>query len=455
MHEFEKHASSRVGAAMEQLTLRVVNRNKSGGKRRIAEKILHSMKCCRFPGQNIMKINELGAGLDDLPTDRVEMAMSAVRASTRHSSFGFSQIVAEAMDAEASKTDEGRKQRLARARWHWAHDMVRCALKYLADQEEEGDGKGELVIEGRKSLQEKLETEKLGEVIKHDTASLGEVFQMAINFSRASYTVMFEERSLRAEAFEVLMDSLHAQEEALSNVLKDVRQHRVKATDNHGHLDEQNRKLEHQQLTGMLKSLEAGWQHIKNSMGKASLGDPLHLALNLFRIDCTTWLQASWHLMKRDTETILAYILTQDHILDELDILSSFQGVDHAMEKLLKDAKKNGLLDLARAPHDEGMLFAFEHILFARLILRIQNHLIQEYAGQGMLTHHDSIHLQQHIMKPADFAIRSWCPSCEQLKRLGTPEERLGQYRDSGIRRFLWKVVAVAGGQTEELGDGH
>merc|ERR1712232_271532 len=105
------------------------------------------------------------------------------------------------------------------------------------------------------------------------------------------------------------------------------------------------------------------WAHVRSTLGKP-VSTLFWLSCRIFHAE--KWLEACWRLIKRDLEIGLAYVITQEHLLQELELLDNFsEEVKDPMMSTNRVAKREALLGLVREPYDSGIFVLFEHILLA------------------------------------------------------------------------------------------
>lgn len=255
------------------------------------------------------------------------------------------------------------------------------------------------------------------------------------------------------------MDSLNIQEEAISTEVNTRRPRRPKkealqksnveprqmdiAEDDSDHLedyDDEPKKLDTEELKHVEKlgnCFAEAWGYVRGTLGRP-VSTVFWLASKISRVD--HWLEASWCLLKRDVEIVIAYVMTQEHLSQDLEILADFkEEVMVPMMRTTQSAKKEALLSLAKEPYDTGMFLLFEHILLARLIVRAQSHLLEHLAHDGILMAEDAEHLAKHVLRPAETKLSKYTPSLEQLQMAGS--SKVGDYRSNCLKTVLMRFI--------------
>jgi len=345
------------------------------------------------------------------------------------SSSGASEVeVEEPIIEPTSPPDPQMVKRRARGRWKWAFMKMRMAIaimratrkKRFQDEEDVGP-----IIDktstGRGSI---AYTRAMERQVRDDEASMVEIHQTVINAAKATLKSMIEARSLTADSYSILYQGLNVQEEHISDVV-DGSQRLSSIADESDHLE----LLSH--------CFSAAWGSIRATIFRPRTFI-FWLASKLVRVD--NWLEACWCLHKRDIEVVAAFIFTQDHLMEDLEILEDFEDeVIKPMKQVAQQAKKEALRGFVHRPHDCGMFILFEHILLARLIMRTQFHLLEHLAHDGILAAEDVEHLVKHVLSPTEYAVTKYVPSIEQLRKLGSP--KVADYNANYLKSFLMKFI--------------
>mmetsp|Transcript_69515 Transcript_69515/g.215048 ORF Transcript_69515/g.215048 Transcript_69515/m.215048 type:complete len:142 (+) Transcript_69515:1-426(+) len=132
--------------------------------------------------------------------------------------------------------------------------------------------------------------------------------------------------------------------------------------------------------------------------------------------------------------------MTQEHLMTALEILAKFpEDVQAPMQRITEEAKKQALLGLVRKPYDSTMLALFEHILLARLLVRMQHQLVQDLEKEGVLLEEDAHKLVSRVIKPTEKALFEFTPTAAQLTRAGST--CVDNYVQSHLKRWLMRLV--------------
>lgn len=122
-----------------------------------------------------------------------------------------------------------------------------------------------------------------------------------------------------------------------------------------------------------------------------------------------------WFLLSRNIDMLLAAIFTTDHIIKEVIVSPQAKKMCEKKLRRTKEKLKCGLLFTVCDMHP-SMFFIYEHVLFAKLIIRFQRQMIHEMAEEGSITHEDAHHVENHVLRPTEQALRAYTPAREVLK---------------------------------------
>jgi len=340
-----------------------------------------------------------------------------------------------------------------RQRWKWAFIKVKLALRVMKDAKKRRMSfqSNHLRVTRTSTFSRLLE-----KTVRNDEASMVEIHQTVVNAARATYKSMFGDRSLSADPYRILMDSLNIQEEAIStevntrrpkkkvqNVRRSAAESGLGAGDDSdddadagpGIWAQDTEDVNHVEKLG--QCFAEAWNYVRSTLGRP-VSSVFWFASKISRID--HWLEASWCLLKRDVEIVIAYVMTQEHLMEDLEILADFrEEVQEPMKHTTQIAKKDALLGLVIEPYDSGMFLLFEHVLLARLIVRAQSHLLEHLAHDGILMEEDAEHLAKCVIRPTEKALMKYTPTLEQLAAAGS--SKVGDYRSNCLKTVLMRFI--------------
>jgi len=293
-------------------------------------------------------------------------------------------------------------QTRASARWRIAKLRVIWAIRRIQDALQEH----QKLVEGTTKLARMASRmSSLGSSsIVGDAASMVEVYHTVLNATRSSYKEMYEARAVPEGPFRVLMESLELQEEAIDGELRSA----PKVPADHA-LYARLKKLPHAAHEDqMALSFAVAWQYIVAHGNRAcSVGylDGLH------RRCCV---HADWWQMKHNIVTVLAFIMTQEHIVEELEVVSNFEEqLKKPMLQITENAKADILYRLML--QSPAMFCLLEHVLCLQLMLDFQRRLFKELVNDGVLAEEDAEHLNKRVLQPVLAALDRYVPTRDQL----------------------------------------
>jgi len=188
---------------------------------------------------------------------------------------------------------------------------------------------------------------------------------------------------------------------------------------------------------GASGGFQEAWDHLLSTFGHPT-GFAFTLATRIFPVE--HWLDARWWLLKRDAELVIAYVMTQEHIMKELEILAMFpEDVQGPMKSITEEAKKQVLFALVKKPYDGAMLALFEHVLLARLLVRMQVQLVEQLQKEGSLVEEDAHALLSRVIRPTEKALFEFTPTAAQLRKMGS--SCVEGYTNQTFKRWLMRLV--------------
>merc|ERR1712032_1189117 len=180
---------------------------------------------------------------------------------------------------------------------------------------------------------------------------------------------------------------------------------------NDEHLDEKLNKL-HKEIheVQMVSCFEVAWASISSVFNENSF----HRSFERFFYKWW-WVRGEYWLMRRDIEIVLAFVMTLETIMDDLQVLQEFdQEVKKPMLKVAEKAKATALYELH---HQDAAMFALiEHIICVSLMVRSQYHVVYELTNEGVLTEHDAEFIVDIAVTPVLDALQSYTPTRHQLQ---------------------------------------
>jgi len=353
--------------------------------------------------------DELGAGGDE-------------QSRTCHSMPRLSQESSGSLLAFYPGEEQMTKIRV-RQRWQWACCKVIAAIHFVRDSKQARQHTKSLQTKRLSSLN--MRCSHLFGFVRNDATTMVEIHQTVINAARATYKSMFGARSLNVDAYTILMDSLNIHEEELFKAVN-------RPTSNFA-----SENLDRERVHELAIGFREAWAHVRCTIGKP-MSTVFWIACSLLRVG--HWLEACWRLVKRDVEIVFAYVMTQESLLQELEILDDFVAeVKDPMMSVNRSAKREALLGLVREPYDSGMFVLSEHVLLARLLVRAQAHSIENLAHDGIILAEDAEEVLSNVIGPTERALNRYVPTKAQLKAAGS--RTVEDYRASCLKSWFMRLI--------------
>jgi len=302
--------------------------------------------------------------------------------------------------AEAVDGNDPRARAIAR--WRVAKHRVIWAVRMIQDAVQEHQ---KLVEITEREARLKSKTQSFS--IRHDAASMVEMYHTILNATRSAYKEMYEARALPEGPFRVLMDSLELQEEAVDGELRSVPN-----VPGDRHLQELLRTLpsaSHEEQRA--RSFSVAWQYVKVN-GNRTQGSRC-----FDRLYRRCFVEGEWWQLQHDVLTVLAFIMTNECIT-ELEVIQKFEDeVKMPMLTITENAKVDVLYHLML--HSPAMFGLLEHLLCLRLIIDFQSRLLNELVKDGVLPEEDAEQLRKRALQPVSLALEYFVPSRDQLSLAG------------------------------------
>lgn len=328
----------------------------------------------------------------------------------------------DALDLERIKLEDAEKRTQAKKRWKRALALAVTVVKKVKVAKEQAS-------QNRANFFDRFSAYRTSSNM--EAQSLAEIMQIAINSMRAEYNSAFESRALSQVPYEILMSGLGHAEDALHGDL-DPTSIDVKRA---GLLEVAEQPEEQQ----MQEALSVSFKHMKSYFGR-----PRNLSMKIIgSLVGFNSLVYSWLVLRRDVEMLLAFIFTQAHISEELADLHIFRAkLLVEAEMRVEEAKRLFISIGERSP---TLMVVFEHLLFAKLLMRVQSQILKKMEEEGSLTGRDTHHLHQQVLRKYEKAVNHFTPTLELLQKAAAKEKYPLHRKLDDLISLIWFGVLAGG----------
>jgi NhaP-type Na+/H+ or K+/H+ antiporter len=276
---------------------------------------------------------------------------------------------------------------LAKRRWHAAvmEIIISQRLVHAAQERAQRSREDELEMEKMQEAEETDLRSKVKEVYE-DTETMMQLYQTIINAVKAQLAIVFESDLIHEAPYRILQVALQHAETAVEGSLEDKDFLLESGDPTLRTIHEQSHREQ------MQACLHVATEYIRWRLGRVKIsGIGIKFwfieTFKLGRIWRPLQLQLEWRLFRRDCEMVFTFLVTLEHVLEELDVLTDFETIRESQEELCEYIKEQILPSIQR--RSRRFFWFWEHTACARRILVSKLRILAHMTEEGLMQPED------------------------------------------------------------------
>jgi NhaP-type Na+/H+ or K+/H+ antiporter len=276
---------------------------------------------------------------------------------------------------------------IAKRRWHAAVTEIIAAQRLVHAAQERAERARESAQQLEK-LQDAQGTDVFSKVkeVYEDTETMMQLYQTIINAVKAQLLKVFEMDLIHESPFRILQVAMQYAETAIEGSLEDY-EFLVQSGDptlQTLHTQSHRRQMQ--------ACLHVATEYIRYRLGRvriSGVGIKFYCIekLKLGKIWRPLQLQLEWRLFCRDCEMTMTFLVTLEHVLEELDVLMDFDTIKESQQELCEYIKATILPSIQR--RSRRFFWFWEHISCARRILVSKLRILEHMTEEGLMQPED------------------------------------------------------------------